>query len=138
MSLTHVAARTRQRRVDSRPLAAGPRPRRQFKRSPTPKTVKVKTLTGETLTFQMSSRDFAFDVAVKVQEVKGAPLNQMRLIHVGRQLDGAETIEALAGEDRELDIYLLYKLGGGKPVIYLYPSREQDIKVDLTLCSDCW
>lgn len=53
--------------------------------------VIIKTLTGRTLTINLEAIETIFDLKCKIQMVEGLPIDQLRLVFNGRQLDDDKT-----------------------------------------------
>ncbi|KAF2436930.1 ubiquitin-like protein [Tothia fuscella] len=54
--------------------------------------ILVKTLTGKTMTLDVDHRDTVEDLKAQIQGVEGIPIDQQRLIFVGKQLEDMRTL----------------------------------------------
>eukprot|EP00756_Hemistasia_phaeocysticola_P030567 Hpha_TRINITY_DN16298_c0_g1::TRINITY_DN16298_c0_g1_i6::g.12184::m.12184 len=76
------------------------------------KQIFVKTLTGKTITLEVTSQDTTHNTKLKIQDKIGIPAHQQRLIYAGRQLTNDSK---LADYDiqRESTLHLMLRLRGG-------------------------
>ncbi len=92
----------------------------------------VKTQTGKELRVSITDIILVDDLKARIQDIDGIPPDQQRLIFSGRQLEGAKTLSDY-GIQHESTIFVVLRLRGGKPIIYLLAPEPIEASVELSL-----
>ena len=87
----------------------------------------IKTLTGKTFTIETESTDFDCCFDRVHRDVEGIPIDQIRLVYVGRQLEDGRTLSNYQIKN-ESTIHLVLKLR--KPVIYHLAGEPFEASVE--------
>ena len=96
----------------------------------------VRTLTGKMTTLDgLESTSYISDVANKILDKEGIPVCQQRFVFSGQQLDFRKTL-AYYNIPQGGFIWLILRLTGGKPVIYLQSPKALIATVSLSLSCD--
>lgn len=76
------------------------------------KQIFIKTLQGKSITLEVNDGDTIDSVKKKITDIEGIPVDQMRLVFNGKQLEDANTIQDY-GIDADSTIHLVLRLRGG-------------------------
>jgi ubiquitin len=87
--------------------------------------VFVKTLTGKTVTLELSATDDIAVVKRKIQQKEGIPPDQQRLIYAGMQLEDGRTVGDY-GLTIEVTVHLVLRLRGGMHHASSMREREEE------------
>ncbi|ORY70598.1 ubiquitin-related domain-containing protein, partial [Leucosporidium creatinivorum] len=72
----------------------------------------VKTMTGKTITLAVASANTVNDLKIKIQEKEGIPLDQQRLIFLGKAMEESRTLADYSLQ-KESTVHLILSLRGG-------------------------
>lgn len=95
--------------------------------------IAVETLTGKRINLEVSALDTVLETKAQLYSKEGIPTCEQRLTFGGRQLEDRWTLGHYAVQSGSI-IYIILRLKGGKPVIYLFPPKPISASVRLDLC----
>lgn len=96
-----------------------------------------KFLTGKTTTIIVHPDSSCDYTKKRVSIVEGIPLDQIRIVGGGRQLNGNKSIKEYNIKKGD-NIHCVLRLCGGKPVIYFYNFQPTSLIVKLNLNLEIW
>jgi len=76
------------------------------------KQIFIKTLQGKNITLEVNDGDTIESVKKKITDIEGIPVEQMRLVFNGKQLEDANTIQDY-GIEADSTVHLVLRLRGG-------------------------
>ena len=92
----------------------------------------VKTLTGKTITLNVSGSDTAADLKQKIMEKEGIPVNQQCLIAAGKSLKDTDDVPTIGIQNRSV-LHLVLRVPSCSP---LSLSVQTPTGQSLTICSN--
>ncbi|KAK0454194.1 uncharacterized protein EV420DRAFT_604824 [Desarmillaria tabescens] len=94
----------------------------------------VKTFTGKMITLTLPEAASVSDLVEMVQDNEGLPRDQQKLTYRGRELiSGHNLSEYNVRKDSTVQVTIVDKLRGGKPVIYLFAPHPMNAVVRVAL-----
>lgn len=75
--------------------------------------LKIKTLTGSTITVDVDKNDTINQLKSKIAAKQGIPVEQQRLVFSGKQLDSSKTLGDY-NVDKDSTLHLVLRLRGGE------------------------
>jgi hypothetical protein len=92
----------------------------------------VRGLKGEVHTIDCNLDEKVECFKIRVWKYTQVAPEHQRLIWAGRQFSDGDTL-CKYNIQRESTVHLCLRLGGGKPILYLYPPQEMEVAVSLQL-----
>jgi len=77
-----------------------------------PVEIFVKALTGKTITVNCELTDTVLSIKEKFHDIEGVPVEEIRLIFGGKQMENTETLESY-GVQAEATLFVVLRLRGG-------------------------
>ena len=92
--------------------------------------VNVFTMSGEILSIRVTGKHTVYDMKAEIEDQRGTPMDQLRLIYAGRQLEDGRTVDDY-GIQADETIHLVLRLsGGGAPLPRAFNTDELDPTFD--------
>ena len=95
--------------------------------------IKVRSLTGKEIPLSINPNYYIEDIKNVIARKSGIPSCQQRLIFAGYQLEDGNHVHEYSIQNGSI-LHLILRLKGGKPVIYLYPEKDNfDVEVKVKM-----